>query len=53
MVVMQVSAALSRCPRGERPTLVHQKRGRARKLWRGVPRTVNEARPREPRQLRW
>jgi hypothetical protein len=29
MVVMQVSAALSRCPRGERPTLVHQKRGRA------------------------
>ena len=29
MVVMQVSAALSLGPKGERPTLVHQKRGRA------------------------
>ena len=29
MVVMQVSAALSLGSKGERPTLVHQKRGRA------------------------
>jgi hypothetical protein len=43
MVVMQVSAALSLGLKGERPILVHQKRGRATRCWRGLLRGQDEA----------